>query len=281
MIHIRMYSPSLFGYSGKATSGTYHSMKALLTVLVSANLLAGLASARESRPNVILVITDDQGYGDLGCHGNPMIRTPNLDRLHGESVRLTDFHVSPCCTPTRAALMTGRDCVRVGAWGTTWGRSMPRADEVRMAGLFQRLAATGPACSANGTWATTTPSARRTGGSSTSSATAAAAWARRPTTGATTTSTTPTSTTASRRSTPATAPTSGSTKLSRFIEQNREQPFFVYLSTNAPHGPLNVAEKYSEPYVRQGVPANMAKFYGMIDQHRREHGQADEPARRS
>ena len=55
-----------------------------------------------TRPNVILIMTDDQGYGDLGCHGNKVIRTPNLDRLHAQSVRLTDFHVAPCCTPTRA-----------------------------------------------------------------------------------------------------------------------------------------------------------------------------------
>ena len=60
------------------------------------------------RPNVVLVITDDQGYGDLACHGNPVVKTPNLDRLHGESVRFTRFHVSPTCAPTRAALLTGR-----------------------------------------------------------------------------------------------------------------------------------------------------------------------------
>ena len=53
-------------------------------------------------------MTDDQGYGDVGAHGNTMIRTPNLDKLAGESVRLTDFHVDPTCAPTRAALMTGR-----------------------------------------------------------------------------------------------------------------------------------------------------------------------------
>lgn len=60
------------------------------------------------RPNIILIITDDQGYGDLACHGNPVVKTPNIDRLHAESVRLTNFHVSPTCAPTRSALMTGR-----------------------------------------------------------------------------------------------------------------------------------------------------------------------------
>src|SRR4030042_5480714 len=53
------------------------------------------AEPKTGRPNVILVLTDDQGYGDLSCHGNPVLRTPNLDRLHKQSIRLTDFHVAP------------------------------------------------------------------------------------------------------------------------------------------------------------------------------------------
>ena len=57
-------------------------------------------------PNVILIMTDDQGYGDLACHGNPAIQTPNLDRLHEESIRFSNFHVNCFCAPTRAALMT-------------------------------------------------------------------------------------------------------------------------------------------------------------------------------
>ena len=64
--------------------------------------------ARDAQPNVIIVITDDQGYGDVGAHGNTMIQTPNLDQLHTQSVRLTDYHVDPTCSPTRSALMTGR-----------------------------------------------------------------------------------------------------------------------------------------------------------------------------
>ncbi|MEX0330042.1 MAG: arylsulfatase [Puniceicoccaceae bacterium] len=61
-----------------------------------------------SRPNIILVMTDDQGYGDLSCHGHPFLNTYNLDKLHKQSTRFTDFHASPTCAPTRAALMTGR-----------------------------------------------------------------------------------------------------------------------------------------------------------------------------
>ena len=62
----------------------------------------------DERPNIVLVITDDQGYGDLSCHGNPVLQTPNLDQLASQSVRFTNFHVSPTCAPTRSALMTGR-----------------------------------------------------------------------------------------------------------------------------------------------------------------------------
>jgi len=69
---------------------------------VSADSLVG------RRPNILFILTDDQGYGDLSCHGHPILKTPHLDRLHEESVRFTDFHVSPTCSPTRAALFTGR-----------------------------------------------------------------------------------------------------------------------------------------------------------------------------
>ncbi|HKI31423.1 MAG TPA: arylsulfatase [Gemmataceae bacterium] len=66
------------------------------------------AAPQVGRPNMVFVLSDDQGYGDLSCHGNPILKTPNLDRLHDEGVRFTDFHVSPTCSPTRSALMTGR-----------------------------------------------------------------------------------------------------------------------------------------------------------------------------
>lgn len=74
------------------------------------------------RPNIILVMTDDQGYGELSCHGNPILKTPNLDRLWSESVRFTDFHVSPTCAPTRAALLTGRHEFRSGVTHTIFER---------------------------------------------------------------------------------------------------------------------------------------------------------------
>ena len=71
-----------------------------------------------SRPNIILVMTDDQGMGDLSCLGNKVLRTPNLDRFHKISTRFTDFHVSPTCAPTRSAIMSGRHEFRNGVTHT-------------------------------------------------------------------------------------------------------------------------------------------------------------------
>ena len=82
------------------------------------------------QPNVVLVIPDDQGYGDLSCHGNPVLKTPHLDKLHADSIRLTDYHVAPTCSPTRAALITGHWTNRTGVWHTIMGRSMLRENEV-------------------------------------------------------------------------------------------------------------------------------------------------------
>jgi arylsulfatase len=79
----------------------------LLGVFWSSSWPASAALAGK-RPNIIFILTDDQGYGDLSAHGNPILQTPHLDRLHHESVRFTDFHVSPTCSPTRSALLTGR-----------------------------------------------------------------------------------------------------------------------------------------------------------------------------
>ena len=73
---------------------------------------------RRRRPNIVLVMTDDQGYGDLAAHGNPVLETPHLDRLWHESVRFTEYHASPTCSPTRAALLTGRHEFRSGVTHT-------------------------------------------------------------------------------------------------------------------------------------------------------------------
>lgn len=94
-------------------------------------------AAAITQPNVILVLTDDQGYGDLSCHGNPVLKTPNLDKLYNESVRFTDFHVDPTCAPSRGALLTGNYAHRVGVWHTIAGGNHLRASEMTMADVFK------------------------------------------------------------------------------------------------------------------------------------------------
>lgn len=94
------------------------------------------AARRGARPNVIIVLTDDQGYGDLSCHGNPVLKTPNMDRLHASSVRFTQFHSAPMCSPTRGQLMSGLDCLRNGAMATACGRSQMREGLPTMPQLF-------------------------------------------------------------------------------------------------------------------------------------------------
>jgi arylsulfatase A-like enzyme len=120
-----------------------------LFLLLAAFLWIHSAAFGAGKPNVILIITDDQGYGEIAAHGNPVIKTPNMDKLHGESVRLTDFHVDPTCSPTRAALLTGRYSTRTGVWHTINGRSMIHPDELTLAEVFQ---ANGYATAMIGKW---------------------------------------------------------------------------------------------------------------------------------
>ena len=112
-------------------------------------LTLSLSARTADPPNVLIVITDDQGYGDLACHGNPHLKTPSLDALHQRSVRLTDFHVDPTCSPTRSALMTGRYSTRTGVWHTIAGRSLMRPQERTLGEIF---ADAGYATAAFGKW---------------------------------------------------------------------------------------------------------------------------------
>jgi len=89
-----------------------------------------------SKPNVLIVLTDDQGSGDFSSHGNPVLKTPVLDRLRHQSIRFTDFHSAPMCTPTRGQLMTGVDAVRNGATSVTGGRSFVRPGIPSMPEIF-------------------------------------------------------------------------------------------------------------------------------------------------
>ena len=112
----------------------------LFLLLIVANLNAAdggcVEPAARRQPNVVLIITDDQGHGDLGFHGNPKISTPHLDQLAREAVRLDYFYVSPVCAPTRASLMTGRYNYRTGVVDTYIGRALMDPKEVTLAEML-------------------------------------------------------------------------------------------------------------------------------------------------
>ena len=219
-------------------------------------------------PNIIIVMTDDQGYGDLGCHGNPILKTPNLDQLASESVRFTDFHVSPFCTPTRAALMTGNHPGYTGAFRTSSGRTMMHRDEKTIANLF---ADNGYATGMVGKWhlGDNAPHRPQDRGFQ------AAVWHRCGGVGQasdywgndyfndTYERVTPGSQQGKFEKFDGYCTNVWFREGLRFIEKNKDRPFLLYLPTNAPHGPYHVPEKWAKPYQGNKNVAN-ANFYGMI-----------------
>jgi arylsulfatase B len=236
-------------------------LAALAVPLAVINLLD---AANAAAPNVILVITDDQGYGDFGCHGNPILKTPHLDALYSQSLRFTDFHATPLCSTTRAGLMTGRCALRTGEWSVVGGHTQLRANEVTLA---QAFAASGYRTGIFGKW--------HLGDS----------YPFRPQDrgfhevlvhGGGGIGTTPDywgndyfDDTFFRNGRPEKLAGHGTVALfnaaMQFVETSQDRPFFCYLPIDAPHNPWNVEERYSAPY-RDKVPAQTANFYGMIAQ---------------
>lgn len=219
--------------------------------------------AAAKQPNVVVVITDDQGYGDLSIHGNDKLSTPNLDSIAQDGVQFTQFHVNPVCSPTRASLMTGRYYYRTGVVDTYLGRSMMHSDETTVAEL---LKGNGYRTGLFGKWHLGDcyplrsidqgfeESLNCTGGGLTQ---------------------------------PSDPP--GNTYFDpmlrhngkwekrkgyctdifmnaalEFIEANRSRPFFTYIATNAPHDPLQIDSAYVDPFLKKGVAEREAKIYGMV-----------------
>ena len=249
------------------------SMKLFLTIIL-ANALWNLgwltqsAVAEQSankfrRPNVVLVMTDDQGYGDLGCHGNTVIKTPALDRLHAESVRLTNYHVDPTCSPTRSALLTGRYSSRTGVWHTIMGRSLMHPDEVTIAEVF---ATAGYRTGVFGKWhlGDNFPCRPQDQGFHEVLVHGGGGVGQTPDFwGNDYFDDTYWHNGKPEKQTGYCTDVFFDAAL-RFIEANKAGPFFAYIPTNAAHGPFNVAKQFSEPYKKLGVPSPRAEFYGMI-----------------
>ncbi len=236
---------------------------ALALASCSCSLVSDQAEPGQS-PNVILVMTDDQGYGEIHSHGNAMIRTPHLDRLRQMSVRFTNFHVDPTCSPTRSALMSGRYSTRTGVWHTIMGRSLMAPEEWTVA---EELSSDGYRTAMFGKWHLGENFPLRPqdqgfdevlchGGGGVTQAPDYwdndyfddTYW---------------------RNGTPEKfkgyCTDVWFQEAMQFIGQNRDRPFFCYLSTNAPHGPFLVDKKWSQPYVDRGVAETQAAYYGMIE----------------
>ena len=214
------------------------------------------------KPNVVLIITDDQGYGDLSAHGNPWLKTPNLDTLHAESIRFTNFHVATTCAPTRGSLMTGKYCNRVGAWHTIKARHIVWPEETLLPAHFQHA---GYATGMFGKWhlGDNTPyfpqdrgfdEVLMHGGGGVGQTPdywnndyfddtyfhngvpekregyCTDVWFEAAT---------------------------------EFIDSHKEEPFFCYIATNAPHGPFHVDTSYSKAFTNNEEIVN-ANFLGMI-----------------
>ncbi len=112
---------------------------AALALLVAGAAMPARAGGTARRPNVLVVLTDDQGFGDFSCHGNPVLNTPNLDQWHARSVRFVNFHAAPMCTPSRGQVMSGLDAVRNGATSVTGGRAFLRAGVLTLPAFLRRM----------------------------------------------------------------------------------------------------------------------------------------------
>lgn len=216
------------------------------------------------KPNVILIMTDDQGYGDLGFHGNNIIKTPNLDQFFEKSVTATNFHVSPTCSPTRGALMTGKYTNRVGTWHTIAGRSMLFEGEQTMPQVF---AENGYATGMFGKWHLGDnypfrPKDRgfqevvRHGGGGITQGPDYwgndyfddTYWHN-----------------GELQEYEGYCTDVFFTESMRFIEENQDKPFFTYIALNAAHGPFHVPEDYYNMYQDEDQLLDRQKrFYGMI-----------------
>jgi arylsulfatase A-like enzyme len=111
----------------------------LINLVILVNVCKAMAFPPEDkRPNIVIIISDDQGWGDFGFAGNKILKTPNLDKLYNESVCFTNYHVSSVCAPSRASLMTGRYHYRTGLWDTWKGRANMRSEEVTIAEVLTK-----------------------------------------------------------------------------------------------------------------------------------------------
>lgn len=218
-------------------------------------LLAILATAAE-KPNIVLIMTDDQGWWDVSSHGNKDIETPIMDRLAAEGVEFTNFHAQPVCAPTRASLMTGRHYLRTGVYNTRFGGDNMDAEEVTLAELLRD---NGYRTGIFGKWHLGRYQPRDAASQGfDESLTLATGHAE-------------------RYYYPDQLRHNGQPIESRghitsvftdaaieFVRNSRARPFFLYLAYNAPHEPHFVPNAYLEKYLAKGLSLKEALIYAMV-----------------
>lgn len=224
------------------------------------NIIQGATPKKgKGKPNVIVVLTDDQDYGEVGYNGNPVIQTPNLDKLARENVEFTQFYASPCCTPTRAALMTGRDPYRVNV---PWVGHPLHPDELAMSEAFK---AAGYATGCFGKWGnlgTHYPLRAVDRGFDYSVVHRMGQFS--PPHNKTSYFDPILQVNGEDRQFKGYCNDIWFSEAEQFIERNKDRPFFVYLPTNLPHLPAQVPKKYSDLYKGKLIHEQAERVYGMI-----------------
>ncbi|WNC72818.1 arylsulfatase [Thalassotalea psychrophila] len=222
-------------------------------------------TVQSSLPNIILVMTDDQGYGDFGHNNNPIVQTPVIDQLANKSIRFTDFHVDPTCSPTRAALMSGQYSLRAGVWHTVMGRHI-LSDKINT--LPEVLKDAGYKTGMVGKWhlGDNYPFRPQDQGFDHVLMHGAGGVGQTPDYWGNTQFNDTYFLNGTPKKYNGYATDIWFDEAIDFIDKNanKADPFFLYLVTNAPHAPFRAPEKYIQPYRDLGVPETLALFYGMI-----------------
>ncbi|MFB0525791.1 MAG: arylsulfatase [Phycisphaerae bacterium] len=239
----------------KAIGATAASVGALSILPGCANI-GQTTVAERKQPNIILIITDDQGWGDIHSHGNDLINTPVLDKLADEGARFDRFFVSSVCAPTRASLLTGRYYLRTGTHGVTRGYENMRSEEVTIAEALKRA---GYVTGCFGKWHNGAHYPYHPNGQGFDEflGFCAGHWNNY------------FDTTLEHNGQPVKTKGYISDVLTDavlgFIERHRKKPFFCYVPYNAPHGPFQVPDKYFDKYKARGLDDLLACIYAMCE----------------
>ncbi|WP_232824756.1 arylsulfatase [Algibacillus agarilyticus] len=221
------------------------------------------ATKPTKKPNIVMVVTDDQGYGDIGFNANPIVQTPNLDALAQVSTRLTNFHVDPTCSPTRAALLTGKHSLKAGVWHTILGRYMLGPEHKTLA---EYLSEAGYHTGIFGKWhlGDNYPYRPQDQGFDNVVIHGGGGVGQTPDYWGNTQF----NDTYYRNGEPEKF-SDYATKVwfDEAIEHIKEQgdtPHLTYIALNAPHGPYRAPKNYIKPYEDRGITGELARFYAMI-----------------